>query len=221
MTKKKTNLPTIADLTSDVEVAFKNDQFNLLLNQPPPAKWVKTHPHIKGHRYIPIDKIEFLLKRIFKSYRIETKETRVMMNSIFCSVRVHVLHPVSGEWTWNDGVGSAELQTAKDSGPLRPDMSNVNRGAVPMATGIAKSVAIKDACDHFGDLFGANLNRKDAMVFSSDDSIDEKIKERVNKVLDKCETVEQVEEAKKTIPEKYHELADQLIEYIKTKEEDA
>ena len=37
-----------------------------------------------------------------------------------------------------------------------------------MALGIAKSIAIKDACDHFGSLFGANLNRKDVTQFTGD-----------------------------------------------------
>jgi hypothetical protein len=50
-------------------------------------------------------------------------------------------------------------------------MSNVNRGAVTMALPIAKSVAIKDACDHFGDLFGANLNRKDTIQFFGDSQL--------------------------------------------------
>lgn len=34
-----------------------------------------------------------------------------------------------------------------------------------MAFPIAKTVAIKDACDHFGKLFGSDLNRKDDVVY--------------------------------------------------------
>ena len=40
-----------------------------------------------------------------------------------------------------------------------------------MAFPIAKSVAIKDACDHFGTLFGANLNRKDIVEFAPEKSV--------------------------------------------------
>ena len=40
---KQNQLPTIAELTSDLELAYKNDQLNLLLNQEPPKKWVKKH----------------------------------------------------------------------------------------------------------------------------------------------------------------------------------
>jgi hypothetical protein len=43
-----------------------------------------------------------------------------------------------------------------------------------MALPIAKTVAIKDACDHFGDLFGSNLNRKDVISFQVDETLDRK-----------------------------------------------
>ena len=68
---KQNQLPTIAELTSDLELAYKNDQLNLLLNQEPPKKWVKSHPYIANFNYIPIDKVEFLMRRIFKEYKIE------------------------------------------------------------------------------------------------------------------------------------------------------
>ena len=47
-------------------------------------------------------------------------------------------------------------------------MSNINRGAITMALPIAKTVAVKDACDHFGNIFGANLNRKDYIEYGID-----------------------------------------------------
>jgi hypothetical protein len=37
-----------------------------------------------------------------------------------------------------------------------------------MAFPIAKTVAIKDACDHFGKLFGSDLNRKDDITYGID-----------------------------------------------------
>jgi hypothetical protein len=33
---------------------------------------------------------------------------------------------------------------------------------------MAKTIAIKDACDHFGNLFGADLNRKDVINYDID-----------------------------------------------------
>ena len=46
----KTDLPTLAELTQDNDLAYKNDQLNLLLNQQPPTAWIKEHPFIKGYK---------------------------------------------------------------------------------------------------------------------------------------------------------------------------
>jgi hypothetical protein len=166
------NLPTISELITDVDLAWKNDNLNLLLSQQPPPAWIKQHPFIKGYNYLPIDKVEYLLRKIFKQYRIEVLKTGMLLNAIEVTVRVHFVHPITNEWLFYDGVGAQELQTQKDTGNLKLDMSNVNRGAVTMALPIAKTVAIKDACDHFGDIFGSNLNRKDVIVFQVDETLD-------------------------------------------------
>ncbi len=212
---EKKNLPTLADLTLDKQEAFKHDQFNNLVNQPPPDGWVKVHPFIKGWKYLPIDKVEFLLKRIFKEYKIEVKEVMMMMNSVTSIVRVHYRHPVSGEWLWHDGQASAELQTKKETGPLRADMSNVNPGAVPMAVGTSKSLAVKDACDHIGDLFGANLNRRDVQPFTTDNSLKKHETQRVLKMMDSIDTIEGLEELKAQVPEEFRDLVDSKIDYLK------
>ena len=58
-------VPKIQDLHNDLQEAFKTDQLNLLLNQPPKKEWVKDHPFAKNVKYIPIDKVEFMLTKIF------------------------------------------------------------------------------------------------------------------------------------------------------------
>jgi len=163
MTKQ---LPKLADLHHDVATAFKNDELKTLLNQEPHSTWVKRNKYANNAEYLPIDKIEFLLDRIFQEWQIEVRETKQLFNSIQVTVRVHYLHPVKGEWRFHDGVGAKELQTISGSGPLKLDFSNVNKSAVEMATPIAKSMAIKDACDHLGKLFGRDLNRKDTIDFA-------------------------------------------------------
>lgn len=169
---KDSKLPTLAELFSDnIEVAGKAEGLNAILNTPPPAKWIKEHPFIRGYNYLPIDKVEYLLRKIFKKYRIEVLKTGMLMNSVEVTVRVHYLDPSTGTMEFHDGVGAQELQTAKDTGTLKMDMSNVNKGAVMMALPIAKTVAIKDACDHFGEIFGCNLNRKDTLAFAPDQDI--------------------------------------------------
>lgn len=168
-------LPTLAELFDDnIEVVGKAEGLNAILNTKPPDKWIKVHPYIANYRYLPIDKVEFLLRKIFKRYRIEVRKTGMIMNSVEVTVRVHYLDPSTGVMDFHDGVGACELQTQSKTGPLKMDMSNVNSGAVAMALPIAKTVAVKDACDHFGELFGCNLNRKDAMVFTPDSEIIER-----------------------------------------------
>lgn len=164
------NLPTLAELTGDVELAYKNDQLNLLLNQQPPKQWVKTHPFIKNYNYLPIDKIELLLKKIFKEYRIEITSQGTAFNGVYVTVRVHYVSPVSGEWSYHDGIGACQLQTKSGSSPA--ELQNINNGALQMAFPIAKTVAIKDACDMFGNLFGANLNRKDVVEYATDSKLE-------------------------------------------------
>jgi len=160
------NLPKIKDLYSDIIVAQKNDAFVTLMNQQPKTEWVKVHPFIKNYKYLPIERIEFLLKTIFKSYRIEVLREGTSFNGVYVVVRVHYLHPLTNTWEFHDGVGASQLQTAKGTSPA--DLNNINNGALSMAFPMAKTIAIKDACDHFGNLFGADLNRKDVISYDID-----------------------------------------------------
>jgi hypothetical protein len=160
------NLPKIKDLYSDIVVAQKTDAFVTLMNQQPKTEWVKLHPFIKNYKYIPIERIEYLLKTIFKSYRIEVLREGTSFNGVYVVVRVHYLHPLTNTWEFHDGIGAAQLQTAKGTSPA--DLANINNGALSMAFPIAKTIAIKDATDHFGKLFGADLNRKDVINYDID-----------------------------------------------------
>lgn len=160
------NLPRIQDIYIDKITTQKNDAFTALMNQQPKGDWVKTHPFIKGYKYLPIERVEFLLKTIFKRYRIEITGQGQSFNGVWVTVRVHYLHPLTGEWDFHDGIGASQLQTAKGTSPA--DLGNINNGALSMAFPMAKTIAIKDACDHFGNLFGADLNRKDVISYDVD-----------------------------------------------------
>lgn len=181
--EKKNQLPTLSELYSDVGTVKKTDEFNYLMNEHPPEKWVIKHPFIQNYRYLPIDKVEYLLRKIFKNYRIEVIGYKTILNAVSCHVRVHYKHPVTGEWMYHDGVGAQEIQTTKNSGSLKMDMSNVNRGAVMMALPIAKTIAVKDACDHFGRLFGADLNRTDLIKNNVDSNLQDLDLEKIKKQI--------------------------------------
>lgn len=162
-------IPQIQDLYSDVKLAQSNDALMALLNQPPKEDWVKIHPIIANYKYLPIDKIEYLLKKIFKKYRIEIIREGVAFNGVYVIVRVHYLNPITNEFDYHDGIGAKELQVKKGSSAA--DLAMINSGALAMAFPIAKTVAIKDACDHFGTLFGSDLNRKDVMGITTDSKL--------------------------------------------------
>lgn len=161
-----TTLPKIKDLVSDVLIYEKQDAFNYLMNQEPPESWIKTHPYIKNHKYIPIDKIEYLLRKVFKKYRIEILREGTSFNGVFVVVRVHFKDVVTGDWEYHDGIGAIHLQVKSGKSPS--DLANINNGALSMAYPLAKTLAIKDACDMFGKLFGSDLNRRDTLGASMD-----------------------------------------------------
>lgn len=160
------NLPKISDIYTDKLSIQKADVFVTLMNQQPKQEWIKDHPFIRGYKYLPIERIEYLLKTIFKSYKIEITGQGTSFNGVWVTVRIHYLHPVSGEWLFHDGIGASQLQTAKGTSPA--DLNNINNGALSMAYPVAKTIAIKDAADHFGKLFGSDLNRKDLINYELD-----------------------------------------------------
>lgn len=190
------NLPTLKTIYGDLQQAVKNDAFVTLINQPPLNEWVKTHPFIKNYKYIPIERIEFLLKTIFKRYRIEVLREGTSFNGVYVVVRVHYVHPLTNEWDFHDGIGACQLQTAK--GTAASDLININNGALSMAFPIAKTIALKDACDHFGKLFGSDLNRKDVIEYTQDLTVMSELHPNWLKVCQAVKsenyTIEQIEE---------------------------
>lgn len=192
-------LPTIAELFNDnLEEAYKNEQLNLLLNQAPPANWVKKHPYIKDYNYLPIDKIEYLLRRVFKQYKIEVLREGTSFNGVYVVVRVHYLNPITNEMCYHDGIGAQQLQTKQGSSAA--DLANINNGALSMAFPIAKTIAIKDACDHFGTLFGANLNRKDTIAHTPDKSVIDAKEQRVAMLISTSANEAELMSIKEIIP---------------------
>lgn len=165
----KKELPKLEELHYDITVAYKNDSFKLLLNQPPVATWVKKNPFVKdkdGNNadYLPINKVEYLLDRIFQEWRVEIKNVQQVFNSVVTTIRLHYKNPTTGEWQYHDGVGACQVQTKAGASPA--ELDKINNNAVQMAAPASKSYAIKDAAEHLGSLFGRDLNRKDLLPFA-------------------------------------------------------
>jgi hypothetical protein len=90
------------------------------------------------------------------------------------------------------------LQTKQ--GASAADLANINNGALSMAFPIAKTIAIKDACDHFGNLFGANLNRKDTVAYTPDKSVIDAKEQRVLALINTSKKVDDLMSIKEIIP---------------------
>ena len=158
-------LPSIVDLYNDVEWAAKQNDLNRLLNQEPSPKWIKGHPFVKDLKYLPIDRVEWLLTNIFLKWWVDIKDTRVIANSVCVTVTLYAVDPITGTTLQQDGIGCVDIQTAK--GAEATDFAKITPFAVMKAAPAAKSYAVKDAAENFGKLFGKDLNRKDFIAYTN------------------------------------------------------
>lgn len=160
---EKRKLITIQELYSDNEKALKQNKLNAILNSEPKPEWIMQHPFVRGLKYIPIERIEFLLTMIFSKWNVEIKSTQLIANSVVVTVRVHVQNPITGEMDYQDGIGAMPIQVKKDHGAT--DFENMNHSAIQIGAPSAESYAIKDACEKFGKIFGKDINRKNEVNY--------------------------------------------------------
>jgi len=160
-----TKLPTFNELITETEQSLKENALMVLLNQDPPKTWLVSHPMIKGYNYMPIEKIEYLLTRIYTKWSVEVKSVQVIANSVCVTIRLYVTNPLTGEIEWQDGIGAAPVQTDKGAGAT--DWNSVKTDGVQKAAPAAESYAIKDAAEKFGKIFGRDVSRKNTMDYTS------------------------------------------------------
>lgn len=163
--KEITKLPTFQELITETEDSLKQNALTVLLNQDPPAAWLIQHPVIRNYKYIPIERVEFMLTRIFPRWWVEVRNTQVIANSVAVTVRLYVINPITGETEWNDGIGAAPIQTNAGAGAT--DWDAVKVDGVQKAAPAAESYAVKDAAEKFGKIFGRDVSRKNTMNYNS------------------------------------------------------
>lgn len=156
-------LPTIKELVEGNELTERENGLMVLLNQHPPQSWIKTHPMTKGE-YLPIERVEYLLSRIFTKWWVDVKSVACLANSVVVTVRLYVVNPVTNSEEWQDGLGASPIQTDKGAGAM--DWNAAKADGVMKAAPSAESYAIKDAAEKFGKLFGKDLNRKEAIEYN-------------------------------------------------------
>jgi hypothetical protein len=166
MENNEKKLPTIKEIEKgDLAIRGKQNDLNILLNQQPPASWVKNHPMASGVKYLPIEKVEFLLTKIFINWFVEVKEIQMIANSIVVTVRLNYENPVTGQMQFQDGIGAAPVHTSKGAGATEFD--KILSDSVMKAAPAAESYAIKDAAEKIGRIFGKDLNRKDLINYNT------------------------------------------------------
>ena len=160
------NLPSLKDLyDGDLQLKQEQNDLNILLNQQPNPKWIKDHPTAHGVKYIPIERVEYLLTRLFLKWRVEVKQIQVVANSCVVTVRLHYQNIEDNQWSWQDGIGAAPIHTNKDAGAMEWD--KVKTDSVMKAAPAAESYAVKDAAEKIGKIFGKDLNRKDEVMYNT------------------------------------------------------
>jgi hypothetical protein len=158
-------LPTLQELRSDLDVKIEQNQLNVLLNAEPVKEWVHQHPIFKNVKYLPIERVEYLLTRIFLKWNVEVKNVQTIANSVVVTVRLFYQDVFTDQMLWQDGIGAAPIQTDKGAGAS--DFNAVKSDSVMKAAPAAESYAIKDAAEKIGKLFGKDLNRADKIMYDS------------------------------------------------------
>ena len=163
MNKQTKSLAKIVGDISDLTTFIASDEFLQVVNQEPPKQFIKEHPIAKGVKYVPIDKVEMMLTKIFQQWYVEVLREGQLLNAVYVTIRLHYRHPVTGEMNHQDGVGAMQIQV--DQGKNASDLGAIKSNAIMLGLPAAKSYAIKDAAEHIGKVFGRDLNRKDTMAF--------------------------------------------------------
>jgi len=138
---------TLDQLYNGVGYIGEIENLDEILNSEPKKEWLKEHPQVKGFMYLPIEKVEFLLTRLFKDVKIEIRSVISSDNRAVVTVRIHFTK--GGKETFLDGVGAAQMNSKQSA---------------EMAFPLAKSLAVKDASDWNGKIVGKDLNRASVSI---------------------------------------------------------
>jgi len=137
----------------------------MILNSEPSPSWIKEHPFVKNLKYLPIERVEYLLTAIFSRWEVEIKEVKLIANSIVTIVRLKVQNPLDAtDWIIQEWVGAMPIQIAKWSWAIEFDKMSTN--AIQIWAPASESFAIKDAAEKLWKIFGKDLNRKDTIWYS-------------------------------------------------------
>lgn len=169
MSQSTHTLPEAKDLFVSDEDAYKGNKYLAIVNRPVHTDFLKRHPTLTNkdrspYWYLPIDKVEWLLTRIYGAFwKREILKSYVAFNAAVVEVRVHFCIPNTDIWLFHDGIGSAPIQMAK--GANAADLSAIKHDGTQKAFPSALSYAVSNAASRIGKIFGSDLNKEDPMIF--------------------------------------------------------
>jgi len=160
---------TLETLYNGVGFIKEIENLDEILNSEPKKEWLKEHPQVRGFMYLPIERVEFLLTRLYDNIKIEIRSVISAENRAVITVRVNY-----GDGMFHDGVGSAQISKTQPS---------------EMAFPLAKSLAFKDAIEFNGKIFGKDLNRSDVSIVTTPKTIDDVSARFLNEVTIKVKKI--------------------------------
>lgn len=192
------NLPTLKQIIDgQVTVNEKYKGINVLLNQQPPAVWIKKNTFAGNSEYLPIDKIEYLLTSIYQDWFVKIKSVQIIGNSVVVILTLYV-RPIIDElqeaidsampdmrnellkikhsrrkedwYNYQDGTGAAAIQV--EAGEKASAFDKIKAYGVAIAAPKAESIALGDAADKLGRLFGKDLNRKGLVEYGKAEDVE-------------------------------------------------
>jgi hypothetical protein len=145
MIKKIKSLPSYENL---LKGEIEQTDLQKLLETEPAKEWLKDHPTAKNEKgeavqYLPIERIDFLLRGIYAGHWLEVIDTNLTQFSIQITVRLFVVNPETGRVEHSDGVGGAG-----------------SKNGIEAAVPIAESLAKKNAAKKLGKIFGRDVSRE-------------------------------------------------------------
>lgn len=224
------SLPNIKELYKDTELVIKRSKLNALVNQEPSPGWIKDHPMFKREviregkkvevpvQHVPIERLQWLMKRIYGGYTREVLDFKLLANSITCHVRIHYRDPLTGLKTSTDGVGAVPCQTDRNAGATEFD--KIKTHAVMKGLPAAATYAEKDAIGSLGRLFGGDLNRDIETEYTSlGDEFDvvkmNTLKTMLSKLMAECDNPKKTSKVMDEITDKEATGEPQIEDYEK------
>lgn len=156
-------LPTINELISmELTEREKGNALNVLLNQTPPPQWLKKQ---NGVLHLPIDKVRYLLSKIYVDWSETIKNVIMVANSIVVTITLNYTCPLTGKEKQMDGIGGAPVNTQKGASAV--DFDKILHDSIHKAVGSAASFALKNAAKKLGRIFGSDLMKDDVIPYDS------------------------------------------------------